>query len=176
MLSTKMFTFILSTLSTYIPVAYHRTGATGGALKYSVIQKDSLNFVCLYFLNCTRYMDLKEEVLNFQIPPLERSPSTQPCSSVSWEQNGYYAGQDFFGFVSSLKLSRRLLCGVRFVFFSIFSCGIWKFRTSSFKCYVDHPHTVYSSGNIGIWNWVHFLNHTVYQILLTAQERSGLRE
>jgi len=34
---------------------------------------------------------LKEEVLNFQIPPLERSPSAQPCSSVSWEQNGYYA-------------------------------------------------------------------------------------
>jgi hypothetical protein len=36
---------------------------------------------------------LKEEVLNFQIPPLERSPSAQPCSSVSWEQNGYYAAQ-----------------------------------------------------------------------------------
>jgi len=34
---------------------------------------------------------LKEEVLNFQIPPLERSPSAQPCSSISWEQNGYYA-------------------------------------------------------------------------------------
>jgi len=34
---------------------------------------------------------LKEEVLNFQILPLERSPSSQPCSSVSWEQNGYYA-------------------------------------------------------------------------------------
>jgi len=34
---------------------------------------------------------LKEEVLNFQIPPLERSHSPQPCSSVSWEQNGYYA-------------------------------------------------------------------------------------
>ena len=35
------------------------------------------------------------------------------------------------------------------------SGGIWKFRTSSFKCYVDHSHTVYSSGNIGIRNWVH---------------------
>ena len=34
---------------------------------------------------------LKEEVLNFQIPPLERSPSAQPCSSVSWDQNGCYA-------------------------------------------------------------------------------------
>ena len=39
---------------------------------------------------------LKEEVLNSQIPPLERSPSAQPCRSVSWEQNGYYATQDLF--------------------------------------------------------------------------------
>jgi len=38
---------------------------------------------------------LKEEVINFQIPPLERSPSSQLCSSVSWEQNGYYAAQGF---------------------------------------------------------------------------------
>jgi hypothetical protein len=35
------------------------------------------------------------------------------------------------------------------------SGGIWKFRTSSFKCYVDHSHTVYSSGNIDLRNWVH---------------------
>ena len=27
----------------------------------------------------------------FQIPSLERSPVAQPCSSVSWKQNGYYA-------------------------------------------------------------------------------------
>ena len=32
---------------------------------------------------------LKEEV------PLERSPSAQLCSSVSWEQNGYYVAQEF---------------------------------------------------------------------------------
>jgi len=38
---------------------------------------------------------------------LERSPSAQPCSNVSWEQNGYYAAQDFFffAFVTSLKLT-----------------------------------------------------------------------
>jgi hypothetical protein len=42
----------------------------------------------------------------------------------------------------ALKLSRRMLCSVRFVFVSTFSCGIWKFRTSSFKYYVDHPHTI----------------------------------
>ena len=35
------------------------------------------------------------------------------------------------------------------------SGGIWKFRTPSFKCYVDHSHTVYSSGNIDIRNWIH---------------------
>ena len=34
------------------------------------------------------------------------------------------------------------------------SGGIWKFRTSSFKCYVDHSHTMYSSGNIDVRNWV----------------------
>jgi len=28
---------------------------------------------------------LKDDVLNFQILPLQRSPSAQPCSSVSWE-------------------------------------------------------------------------------------------
>ena len=28
------------------------------------------------------------------------------------------------------------------------SGGICKFRTSSFKCYVDHSHSMYSSGNI----------------------------
>ena len=32
---------------------------------------------------------------------------------------------------------------------------IWKFRTSSFKCHVDHPHTIYSSANTDVWNWVH---------------------
>jgi hypothetical protein len=38
---------------------------------------------------------------------------------------------------------------------STFSGGNWKFRTFSFKCYVDHPHILYSSGNIDVWNWVH---------------------
>ena len=34
------------------------------------------------------------------------------------------------------------------------SGGIWKFRTSSFKCYVDHSPTMYSSGNIDVQIWV----------------------
>ena len=37
------------------------------------------------------------------------------------EQNGYYAARDFFAFVSSLKLSRRLLYSVRFFFVSTFN-------------------------------------------------------
>jgi hypothetical protein len=35
------------------------------------------------------------------------------------------------------------------------SGGIWKFMTSSFKYYADHSHTMYSSGNIDVRNWVH---------------------
>jgi hypothetical protein len=35
------------------------------------------------------------------------------------------------------------------------SGGIWKLRTSSFKCYIDHSYTMPSSGNIAVWNWVH---------------------
>ena len=57
---------------------------------------------------------LEEKILSFQPSSLEFSSSSQQCSSVSWVQNGYYAAQDFFAFVSSLKLSQRLLCSVRF--------------------------------------------------------------
>ena len=35
------------------------------------------------------------------------------------------------------------------------SGGIWKFRTFSFKYYVDNSQTMYSSGNIDVRNWVH---------------------
>ena len=28
------------------------------------------------------------------------------------------------------------------------SGGVWKFRTSSYKCYVDHSHNMFSSGNV----------------------------
>ena len=35
------------------------------------------------------------------------------------------------------------------------SGGIWKFRTTSFKYYVDHSRIMYSSGNIDVRNWVH---------------------
>jgi len=36
---------------------------------------------------------LKENVLSFQVTPLECAPNAQPCSNFSWEQNGYYATQ-----------------------------------------------------------------------------------
>jgi len=45
------------------------------------------------------------------------------------------------------------------------SGGIWKFRTSSFKCYIDHSHTVYSSGNIDVRNWVHLFESRCISIV-----------
>jgi len=66
---------------------------------YSGIQKYGLNFVLLYFLNCTWYMNdlhtIWKKTSRFLKMPLESSASTQPCSSAIWEQNGYYAAQDF---------------------------------------------------------------------------------
>ena len=47
------------------------------------------------------YIKFERGVSKFSITidrALERSPSSQPCSSVRWEQNGYYAAQDFFCF------------------------------------------------------------------------------
>jgi hypothetical protein len=39
----------------------------------------------LYMVREWSTKHLKEEVLNFQIPPIESSPSAQLCSSVSWD-------------------------------------------------------------------------------------------
>jgi len=45
------------------------------------------------------------------------------------------------------------------------SGGIWKFRTSSFKSYVDHSHTMYSSGNIDVRKWAHlFESHCIFKV------------
>jgi len=52
------------------------------------------------------YIKFKRGSLRFQIPALERSPSAQPCSSVGWDQNGYYAAQDFFLRVSEENVRR----------------------------------------------------------------------
>ena len=54
--------------------------------QYRVIKKDGLNFVRLYFLNYTRYVNdvhntLKEELLNFEIPQVETKTKRTPHSS-----------------------------------------------------------------------------------------------
>ena len=51
------------------------------------------------------------------------------------------------------------------------SGGIWKFRNSSFKCYVNYSHTMYSSGNIDVRNWVHlFESPCIFQKVQTGSE------
>ena len=67
------------------------------------VQRDSkrqTQFRTSHFLNYKRYVNelhniwkRRSHIFNFQ--SLERSPSAQLCSSVSWEQNGYYAAQEF---------------------------------------------------------------------------------
>jgi len=65
--------------------------------RYSVIRKDGLNFVCLYFLKYTWYVNelhiiwkRRSKIFNYVLA------LRKTCSSVSWEQNVYYASQDFF--------------------------------------------------------------------------------
>jgi len=41
------------------------------------------------------YTTFEREVLRFQVSSLEFSPSAEPYSSISWDQNGYYAAQVF---------------------------------------------------------------------------------
>ena len=58
----------------------------------------SISYVCISWTihgMWMIYITFERGGPKFSNIPLERSPSTQPCSSVSWEQNGYYAAQDF---------------------------------------------------------------------------------
>ena len=48
------------------------------------------------------------------------------------------------------------------------SSGIWKFRTSSFKCHVDHSHTIHSSGNIDVRNWVYLFESLCIILILNS--------
>jgi hypothetical protein len=77
----------------------------------------------------------------------------QKCYNPFPHSLHYYAAQDFFCVCEFIKTESQptLLhgCGLG----ERSSGGIWKFKTSSFKCYVDHSHTMYSSGNIDVWNW-----------------------
>ena len=59
-------------------------------------------------------------MLNFKIPPLERSP-THSRAATSVESKIATMQHKIFAFLSSLRLSQRLLCSVRFVFVSTFN-------------------------------------------------------
>ena len=74
-----------------VPSVNHTRENTGWFKKMDSMQKEELNFVRLYGM----WM--------IYIPPLERPPWAQPCRSVSWEQNGYYAAQDYLSLVLILK-------------------------------------------------------------------------
>ena len=63
------------------------------------------------------------------------------------------------------------------------SGGILKFRTFSFKCYVDHSHTMYSSGNIDVRNWVNLfesrcisLNSSIMKTVPETSPRENQRK
>jgi len=52
---------------------------------------------------------------------------------------------------SHFALNWRRCTAVRYA--SALAVVFETFRTSSFKCYVVHSHTMYSSGNIDVRNW-----------------------
>jgi len=95
---------------------------------------------------------LKEKVLKFQIPPLERSPSAQSCSSVSWEQNGYYAAQDF------LLVSEE---NVRRIQESFERSPRTSTRRASRELGILQPTVWRVLRRRLLFNWVHIFNHPV---------------
>jgi len=92
--------------------------------------------------------------------------AAQPCSSVTSEQNGYYAAQDFLRTWVHKNWVGDCCAACVSSSFQHSTCGIWKFRTSSFKCYVDHSHTMYSSGNTDVRNWVHLFESPCIQLTI----------
>ena len=44
---------------------------------------------------------------------------------------------------------------------------VFENSTSSFKCYVDHSYTIYSSGNTDVQNWVHLFESRCILVLTT---------
>jgi hypothetical protein len=51
-----------------------------------------------------------------------------------------------------------------------------KLRISSFKCYLDHSHTMYISGNIDLRNWVNLFNHPVFNLKIMYTKYFLLRQ
>ena len=96
-------------------------------VKYSVIQNDGLNFVRLYsyFLNYTRYVNDLHNIGNRRpyVFKYHRQSAHLAHSRAAASVQGKMATMQHktFAFVSSLKLSRRLLCSVSFVFVSTFN-------------------------------------------------------
>ena len=101
--------------------------------------------------------------------PQHMPGSWLPYSKFSARSTGWLAWATLKTLLTSshvLSLTQNILCCIVAILLStdavaqlctrrMLSSGIWKFRNSSFKCYVDHSHTIHSSGNIEVWNWVH---------------------
>ena len=120
---------------------------------YSVIQKDGLNFVSVYF----------------KIRTSDKYDSNDECFSSleveCWNEDETHAAQQSPTVLMNSR-TQKILCRIVAILLltdAAHGCalgerssgGIWKYRTSSFKSYVDHSHTLYSSGNIDVRKWVH---------------------
>ena len=90
-------------------------------------------------------------------------------SKMATMQHKSFCVREFIKTESQLTLLHVCAIGERS------SGGIWKFRTSSFKFYLDYSHTVCSSGNIDVRNWVHLIEspciiryYTTYKLHVSA--------
>jgi len=120
---------------------------------YRVIQRDGLNWGVICASTHARQLVAVFQVL---------------CSLYRLTCVGY--AQNSLEFVSRSPLIHAKNLGLHNSHFALnWRCcgGIWKLRTSSFKCYVDHSITTYSSGNTDIPNWVHlFKSPCIYIIYI----------
>ena len=90
-----------------------------------MIKKDGLNFVHLYFLNCTCYVNNLHNIWKKRYWIFFSIIDKAFAYCIIVQQRQLRAKllciKRFFAFVSSLKLSRRLMCSVRFVLVSTFN-------------------------------------------------------
>ena len=104
----------------YVMVGRHRA-----SLKYSVIQKDGLNFVRLNFLNYIWYVNDLHNIWERRsyIFKYHRQSARLAHSRAAASVESKMAAMQhkIFCLMDSLKLSRRLLYSVRFVFVSTFN-------------------------------------------------------
>jgi len=88
---------------------------------YSMIQKDGLSFVCLYFLNCTWYVNDLYNIWKRRYTTARALAYHTAVQQRQLRATWLLCSTRFFAFVSSLKPSQRLLCGVCFIFVSTFN-------------------------------------------------------